>query len=333
MAAQRTSVAVLGWGPIGRRIGARVLARPETLMLVAVVDKDPSVVGEVVVGTGGNTGLPELRVRADLPAAPGGGAVLVQATTSDLQLGLRQALDAVGRGWNVVSTCERMSAPRADKEDLASDVDAAAISGGVSVLAAGINPGFIMDVLPVALTTMCTRVDGVKVVRVVDTNARREQLQRKAGVGMTVEQFAGLARSGGIGHVGLRQSVQLIADRLRWSLDSVEISLEPVTTDVATTTALGNVGPGSVIGQHQVAVGRSGGKEVVRLDLEMSAGARGTDEVWIGGEPSIHEVIEGGVNGDIGTEAVIANLIAVVAKARPGLLEMTDVVPIGCDAG
>jgi 4-hydroxy-tetrahydrodipicolinate reductase len=327
-----TDVVILGWGPIGRRIGARVLLRPGTLRLVGIVDNAPAIVGKAV-GTEDGTGHPNLIVRADCPTPSRKGGVLVQATTSDYRLALEQVSEAVALGWNVVSTCEEMTSPKDLDSESALAVDAAARDQGVSVLAAGINPGFVMDILPVALSTMCTDVEAIKVVRVVDTNLRREQLQRKAGVSMKVEEFRELALGSRIGHVGLRQSAQLIADRMGWSLDSVHVSLDPVVAKASTQTGLGIVEGGRVIGQHQVAVATCQGQEVIRLDLEMSAGANSTDEVWISGDPEIHQIIEGGVNGDIGTEAVIANLILQVAKARPGLLSMADLVPIGCYVG
>jgi hypothetical protein len=87
---------------------------------------------------------------------------------------------------------------------------------------------------------------------------------------------------------------------------------------------------GRVIGQLQTVTVRSGGQVVLRYRLQMSAGAPPQDTIDIFGEPDVHQQISSGVNGDIGTEAVIANLVPVVAAARPGLLTMTDVVGAHC---
>jgi hypothetical protein len=81
-----------------------------------------------------------------------------------------------------------------------------------------------------------------------------------------------------------------------------------------------------VAGIHQVVSGLRNGREALRLELEMSAGAdRPRDEVLIEGRPPVHMVIEGGVQGDLATAAVVANAIpAVVVAAPPGLLTMAD---------
>ena len=82
---------------------------------------------------------------------------------------------------------------------------------------------------------------------------------------------------------------------------------------------------GQVAGIHQVVSARRNGREVLRLELEMSAGAaRPRDEVLIEGQPPVHMVIEGGVQGDLATAAIVANAIPAVVAARPGLLTMAD---------
>lgn len=186
--------------------------------------------------------------------------------------------------------------------------------------------------LALTLTALCARVDSVSVRRVVDTNQRREQLQRKVGVGIEPDEFERLAAAGRVGHIGLRQSVNLVADRLGWRLDAVDIRLEPIVARAAVSTLSGTVPEGLVIGQHQVAVGRVGSREAIRLELVMAAGLSPVDEITITGEPPIHQVIDGGLNGDVGTEALIANLIGPVYTARPGLLTMADLVTVACEA-
>jgi 4-hydroxy-tetrahydrodipicolinate reductase len=168
----------------------------------------------------------------------------------------------------------------------------------------------------------------VDVRRVVDTNQRRLPLQRKVGVGMTVEEFRARAEAGALGHVGLRQSAALLAAGLGWSIDAYEETLEPVVAAAGTQTGLGLVPAGGVIGQHQRASVLSGGRKVITYELIMAAGAAPTDAITIDGEPALRQVIEGGVNGDIGTEAVIVNLVPVISAAPPGLLAMRDLYPL-----
>jgi hypothetical protein len=328
-AADPLPVAVVGLGPIGIRIARRVAAR-ERLALAAAVDVAPDKLGadlgELIGADAGG-----LRVTETAAAAPPGG-IAVLATGSRLEAVADLVGALVGAGWDVVSTCEELVHPRSVDESRAQELDAVARRAGRTVVGAGINPGFLLDALPLVLSGVCTEVTAVRARRVVDTNARRRPLQEKAGVGLTVADFDALRERRAIGHVGLRQSAFLVADSLDLPLDRYEEELEPVVAAEETATGLGPVPAGGVIGQHQLARGFHGGAEVVRLDLTMAAGAAGVDEVEIDGEPPVLCVLEGGVNGDVGTEAVVVNLLPAVAAAPPGLLTIADLLPLRCRA-
>lgn len=333
MTAARTPVPVVvyGLGPIGRRIAARLVTAESPATVVAGVDLAPErVLPELRSALGDGIDLPVATTLdaalADWDGSPG---VVVLATGSRLVDVASQITECVGRGWNVLSTCEELSYPAGIDEALTARLDAAATSNGVSVLGAGINPGFLMDALPVVLSLATTRVVAVSVRRRVNTDERRVPLQQKAGVGMTVEAFDELARTGGIGHVGLRQSAFLLASGLGWEVESYEESVVPVVAKEPVKTQLGLVPAGGVIGQHQLARARCGGEAVIDYDLEMSARADNVDEIDLFGPPDIHSAIRGGVNGDTGTEAVIANLVPAVERARPGVLTMVDLLGIG----
>lgn len=318
-------VALVGLGPVGSRIAAALLDRSD-VRLVGAADASPDRAGCDVGTLAGRepTGLRAAGAIQELPA-PAGAAVAVLCTTSSLAVAAPQVEALLGLGWNVLSTCEELAFPWLD-EGLARRLDDAARERGLSVLGSGVNPGFLLDVLPLALSAACIRVDHVLVHRVVDTDERRLPLQRKVGVGMTAERFRALAAGGSLGHVGLRQSAELLCESLGWRLDGYDESLEPVLADQAHDSGVGPVPAGAVLGQHQVAVGRVGDREVLRYVLDMYAGAATMDEVVISGEPGLRSRIEGGLNGDAGTVGVIANLVSVVAAAGPGLLTMLDVV-------
>lgn len=310
-----------GLGPIGLGV-AELLTGRAGVGLVGAVDIDPGKVGAA---------LGRVRVTSEVPAAPEGG-VAVHATGSRLTDVAAQLEALLDRGWNVLSTCEQLVHPWSADARTARRVDELARDRGRSVLGAGINPGYLMDTLVLALTGACRSVRGVRVSRSVDTNARRIPLQLKAGVGLSRAEFERRAEHGGVGHVGLRQSAHLVADRLGWRVDRYEERIEPVVAGQATETGVGTVAPGDVLGQRQRVLVTSAGREVIRYDLEMSAGAAASDAIEIDGEPVVRQHIDGGVNGDLGTVAVIGNLVPVVAGARAGLLTMTDVVRMSAEA-
>ena len=255
--------------------------------------------------------------------------VLVNATGSRL-VAAPQLVSALEMGWNVLSTCEELTYPGASDGALAAPLDARARQAGTSVLGAGINPGFLLDALVLVLTTVCATVRRVEVTRTVDTNKRRIQLQAKAGVGLAAGDFRARAAAGGLGHVGLRESACLVCGGLGWPVEDYAETIDPILASEPVSTGLGVVPAGRVIGQLQTATVRSGGAVVLRYRLQMSAGAPPQDAIDIFGEPDVHQQISAGVNGDLGTQAVIANLVPVVAAARPGLLTIADVVGVHC---
>ena len=87
---------------------------------------------------------------------------------------------------------------------------------GVAVLGTGVNPGFTMDALPIALTAVCERVDRIEVCRVQDARIRRLPFQQKIGAGLTKQQFALKLASGRVRHVGFTESIQMMAAAPGW---------------------------------------------------------------------------------------------------------------------
>jgi 4-hydroxy-tetrahydrodipicolinate reductase len=132
-----------------------------------------------------------------------------------------------------------------------------------------VNPGFVMDRLPLTLAAACVRVDHVHVTRIVDANKRRAPLRAKTGAGLTVEEFRAGVAARLLGHRGFAESCALVGLGLGLPLDDIRTTIDPVVADRA------GIPPGRVAGLRQSAVGVRGGREIVRLDLEMSdRGAR-----------------------------------------------------------
>jgi len=102
---------------------------------------------------------------------------------------------------------------------------------GVRVLGTGVNPGFVLDALVLALSGAVQSVTSVHGLRVVDVSARRPQLQRKVVVGLTREEFDRRLATGRAGHVGARESASLIAAGLEWDLDRLKETLSPVISE------------------------------------------------------------------------------------------------------
>ena len=321
-----TRVVCYGLGPIGLGIARLAQARPG-IAIAGAIDVDPQKVGRdlgELLG-GASSGVV---VAAD-PAAilrdvrP---EVVLHATSSSLARVAPQLLEIAETGANVVSTCEELAFPWTAQPQLAAELDAAARRAGVTLLGTGVNPGYAMDALPLMLTAPCAAVRAVRVLRVVDAAQRRGPLQRKVGAGLTPEQFEAHVREGTVRHVGLPESLHMLATALGWHLDHSEQTIAAVLAEQPITTDYVRVEPGQVAGVRQIARGFMGGREVLTLELRMYVGAPDPqDTVEIDGDPPVRMRIDGGLHGDIATAAIVVNAIPSVIRAAPGLASMGEV--------
>jgi 4-hydroxy-tetrahydrodipicolinate reductase len=319
-------VALVGLGPIGAAI-ARQLAARKGFQIVAAVDIDPAKVAKDagdVMELGRKL---RLKVTADigktLRAAKPDVAVL--CTSSSLKAVLPQFEEVLRRRVPIVTTTEEAAYPAARNQRVVRQLDAAARKARVAVLGTGVNPGFTMDALPIALTAVCERVDRVEVHRVQDARIRRLPFQQKIGAGLDADQFRAGVANGTLRHVGFSESIQMIGDALGWTLDRVTDDIQPKIATEAVESELLAVDPGYVAGIIQDGVGYVKGEAKIRLHLEAYLGApESYDSVVIEGSPRIASRIDGGVHGDIATASMAVNSIPAVLVAPPGFRTMRD---------
>ena len=212
---------------------------------------------------------------------------------------------------------------------LAKEMDEAAKANNVAVLGTGVNPGFLMDSLPIVLTAVSQGVESVRVNRFQDAQYRRIPFQKKIGAGLTLDQFEQKKQDGSLRHVGLTESMQMIADRMGWKLDKTEDIISPVIAEKTIETNAMTIQKGKAMGVNQVGRAYQNGKVKIELIFQAAVGEpESYDEVIIEGTPNIHSRIQGGVNGDIATGAITINSIPRVLEAKPGLRTMTDISPV-----
>jgi 4-hydroxy-tetrahydrodipicolinate reductase len=78
-----------------------------------------------------------------------------------------------------------------------------------------------------------------------------------------------------------------------------------------------------------VAIGTIGGRTVIEALVEMSTSVeRPRDEIELEGKPPVRMVIEGGVQGDSATGAIIVNAVPRVVAHAAGLITMLDLPPV-----
>ncbi len=328
---EKYKVIIFGCGVMGRKT-AQALLDKESFEIVGAVDIDPELFGKDLgefIDSPQTLGI-LIEKKPDVLLSSVEADAVVLTTTSHLESVAPQIIQCLEAGLNVVSTCEELSFPWKRHPELTQKLDNLAKEKGVTVVGTGINPGFLMDMLPLVLTAPCLKVQSVKVKRMMNSAKRREPFQVKVGTGLTQEEFKEKIENKIItGHVGLLESINMIASGLGWELDeAVELPPEPVISEKEITTALGEVQPGDVIGLRSVAFGKKGGKEVITLEFCANAAVEEEyDEIIIEGEPKIHQRILDGVHGDIGTVAVTVNTIPRAIEAPPGIVVMKDLPP------
>ena len=325
---EKIRVVLYGIGAIGSRI-AKFLLEKEGVEIVGAIDVAKDKVGKdlgEVLGIDKRLGIivsnnPEAVLTSDRAD------VVVHATSSYLKDVYPQIAPLAKYGVNVVSTCEELSYPYVSEPELAKKLDALGMRYGVTFLGTGINPGFLMDTLVITLTGVCQRVNRIKVERVMNAATRRVPFQKKIGAGLTVKEFKKKIKAKAItGHVGLEQSIGMIAGALKWRLDKIKVDpVKPVMAEKNVASEAIKVRRGQVAGIRQSAHGFVGGKEKVTLEFQAYIGAEDEyDAITIDGVPPIQERISPCVHGDLATIAIIVNSIPKVINAPPGLITMKD---------
>ena len=323
---KKIQVIQYGMGPIGSAI-TKLIMQKKHLELVGAVDIDPQKAGKdagEVLGLEEPLGFPvtkELKRTLDRTSAE----VVVHSTNSNFYMFKKQILDILAAGMDVVSTSEELSFPWMRNRENAKELDAAAIQAGKTVLGTGVNPGFLMDTLPLLMTGICEHVDHIEITRRINASTRRGPFQKKIGSGMSEEGFQAKILAGEMGHVGLPESTGMIFDTLGMPLAKYTDEVEPIMAHEPIVTDFFKVEPGEVCGLKQVAKGYN--EEGVFLDLIFIAALGMQDEgdtIQIAGSPDLRIELKG-TNGDIATRAITVNAIHRVKDARSGLLTMRDI--------
>jgi 4-hydroxy-tetrahydrodipicolinate reductase len=316
----------VGLGPIGAAVVRQVATR-KGLQIVAAVDIDPNKVGKDLGDVVGGGRKLRVKVTADVAKTIKATKpdVAVLCTSSSLRRVLPQLEEVLKYKVPIVSTTEELSYPAAYNRRLARRLDEAARKAKVAVLGTGVNPGFTMDALPIALTGVCERVDRIEVHRVQDASIRRLPFQQKIGSGLTTEQFQKKVDDGSVRHVGLSESIQMIGDAMGWKLERVTDDIQPKIAERTVESEFLAVDPGYVCGIIQDGVGYVNGEPLIKLHMEAYLGApESYDSVLVEGSPRLYSKIAGGVHGDVATASITVNSIPKVIAAKPGLRTMRD---------
>ena len=323
-----------GCGPIGCAV-ARLASQRSNIELVGAVDIDKDKVGRDLGEVMGIEKRLGVKITDDIDGlfSKAKANVVFHQTGSSLKAVAPQLLKLLRFGANIVSTTEELAYPYIRQPILAYEIDRVAKANGATVLGTGVNPGFLMDVWPMVMSAVCQEIKRVRVVRVQDASPRRLPFQKKIGAGCTVEEFEELAAAGTLRHVGLTESIDMIAAGLDWQLSQVTESIEPVIAREQVNTKYLTVEEGQVAGVRQVGRGLKDKEELITLEFEAYLSApESYDAVYLTGVPNMEVVIKGGTHGDIATAAIVVNAAYRVIEAPAGLVTMKDLPIVICNS-
>ncbi|MCR4399109.1 MAG: 2,4-diaminopentanoate dehydrogenase [Firmicutes bacterium] len=329
------SVKVILWGlgAMGAGIG-RTLLRRGGAEIVGAIRADPRKAGGDLGETLGVATRTGVTVTVDPTDVVGKveADIVIHSTGSFVGEIYPQLEQCVRASLDVISIAEEMAYPWVGNPGLAGALDSLAREHGCTVLGTGINPGFVLDTLIIALTAACTRVDRIRASRINDLSPFGPTVMRTQGVGTTPEEFrAGVVRGEIVGHIGFPESISLIARALGWTVERVVETREPIIASVRRSTPHVTVAPGMVAGCRHVARGFVGGEERITLEHPQQVnpefeGVETGDYIRIEGEPGISLSIKPEIPGGVGTIAVAVNMIPRVLEAPPGLVTVLDLV-------
>jgi 4-hydroxy-tetrahydrodipicolinate reductase len=256
--------------------------------------------------------------------------VAIQTTCSRLADAFDEIRTLVRNRVHVISIAEEMAYPAAASAERAAEIHRLAVQHGVAVLGTGVNPGFVLDLLVIALTGVCADVRSIVATRVNDLSPYGPTVLATQGVGLSPEGFRrGLEDGSVVGHFGFAQSIGMIAGALGWGIERIEERREPIVARVRRETPLVVVEPGQVAGCLHTAVAYRAGEAVITLVHPQQVqphleGVDTGDTIEIAGTPHVRLCGNPEIPGGVATIALAVNMIPRVLAAEPGLHTMAD---------
>jgi len=238
-------------------------------------------------------------------------------------------------GANIVTTRGEFHHPASLDPALRARVEAACAEGGTSIHSTGSSPGFISEAVPLVLTSIQRRLDGLVIDEFADLSQRNspELLFQLMGFGKEPASFDPARWSHGAAAFG--PSLRMTAEALSLPLDDVEGTGEVAVASRDIDIAAGPIAKGTVAAQRMIVNGIRNGRPLLTFranwycttDLEPAWDLRSTGwRVAVDGDapldvelrfPISLEQMADTTPGYTANRAV--NAIPVVCAAPPGI--------------
>lgn len=261
------SYRVVQWatGNIGMRSMRAVIEHP-ALMLVGLYVYSDDKVGR---DAGEMCGLGPIGVKATRSIEE------IIALKADCVLYMPQQINAddlcrlLESGTNVVTTRTEFHLPNAVDPALRLRIDEACQRGGTSLHSTGASPGFITEAVPLALLSIQRRLDALHISEYADCSSRNspQMIFQMMGFGSPPHPQA---EAGRVHHLkgAFGPSLQMLAESVGLSIDSIEGHGEVAFANKDTVIAAGTVKAGTVAALRTTVSGMSKGKALINFTAD-----------------------------------------------------------------
>ncbi|MCX5095389.1 dihydrodipicolinate reductase [Streptomyces sp. NBC_00365] len=329
---------VVQWasGNIGSRALRAVLEHPD-LTLAGLYAHTPDKAGR---DAGELCGLGPTGVIAthdiDEIVALGADCVLYMPRACDMD----EVCRLLASGANVVTTRGEFHRAASLDPAVRERVEAACESGNSSIHSTGSSPGFITEALPLALSSIQRRLDGLIIEEFADLSQRDSPglLFDVMGFGRPPAEYDERRLSAVRDSFG--PSLHMVADTLSIPLDSVEAEGEVATAPRPIHIAAGTLGPGTVAAQRITVSGLRDGRPLLRFRATWYC-ATDLDRAWDLRSTGWHVTIDGDAPLDIDLRFPVpldrmaamspsytanraVNAVPVLCQASPGIRSTAD---------
>lgn len=326
-------VTLAGVGVIGRDVARLASGRNGSARIVAACSRNPELIGRDLGELA--TGQPsDVAIQATLDEAlERPSDVLVLATASFLDDIAPDLRTAIAAGRDVLTTSEEAAFPWARNSAVAAELEQLCARHGVTLLGAGVNPGFVFDSLVLMASGAAWDIERIAVTRTVGLSEFSDAILRRSGIGYTEEEFSRAEAEGRItGHIGLPQSMYIVARALGRTIAEIDGTIRPLVGERRFDGRHKSVEAGETAGfvQEYQAVVDGGEWFTARMIAHMDPPAAGheiSDSVEIDGAVPIRLVAQPGFDAQTTVAAVIVNSLTRLVAAPPGWVTVADLPP------
>ena len=240
-------------------------------------------------------------------------------------------------GKNVITVVGYLY-PKVHGPEVVKRLQDACAEGGSSFHSTGLNPGWMGDVLPLTMSSLCADIEHVHVLEIsrFDGYASPEIMFDSMGFNAYPAEYQErIAKQKRWLDALFLESVQMVADGLQLGVTEIASSLKTELATKDLQVAAGTVREGTVAGQHWRWSGIANDQEVIahetiwRIHPEVAPEwPDGNNWIRFSGKPNINFEIEADFqfmdNGGLATPMQMVNAIPYVVEAAPGIQTPLD---------